>query len=156
MQNAIINETIETHPYRTEIERMLTEAELDKKKSFEAQNIKLEVLSWFRSFPAEHLVNVPYNEIQTLRSFYPEEGGPILRDEILVWYNSEKTVIMTQDKLCIECDFEKIEILDGDYLCGIKDGKEYYVTPTGYIPTDDDPPVDAITFVDRYDYDPSL
>lgn len=103
------------------------------------------------------LLNNPANKIEIIKSTKEADNvAEYVSDEMFLLEFGKKYGVLTLDDIIVKGKYDKIEAGD-DYLCGIVSGKEYYVTPgKELVEYDQDPPADAIRFIDRYDYDPSL
>lgn len=105
----------------------------------------------------EKLLKKLANTIEIIKSTKEvDSGAEYVSDEMFLLQFGKKYGVLTLDDIIVMGKYDKIEVED-DYLCGIISGKEYYVTPgKELVEYDQEPPTDAIRFVDRYDYDPSL
>lgn len=103
------------------------------------------------------LLNKNAGNIEIIKSTQEaDDGAEYVSDEMFLLQFGKKYGVLTLDDVIVTGKYDNIEVGD-DYLCGIISGKEYYVTPgERLVEYDQDPPADAIRFVDRYDYDPSM
>lgn len=103
------------------------------------------------------LLNKSANKIEIIKSTHEaDDGAEYVSDEMFLLEFGKKYGVLTLDDIIVMGKYDKIEVGD-DYLCGIILEKECYVTPgEELVEYDQDPPADAIRFIDRYNYDPSL